>query len=109
MQAISPTTILHYYFLEKELTPEYEYRFHPTRRWRFDIAFPDWKIAIEIEGITPNVGRHQRMGGYEKDCEKYNAAQLLGWIVLRYSPRQIRKELDAVREELEMAIHIRSQ
>lgn len=27
-----------------------EYRFHPTRKWRFDFAIPHIKVAIEIEG-----------------------------------------------------------
>tara|TARA_R110002126_G_scaffold288065_2_gene441348 strand:+ start:900 stop:1049 length:150 start_codon:yes stop_codon:yes gene_type:complete len=29
-------------------TPEAEYRFHPTRRWRFDFARPDKKLAVEV-------------------------------------------------------------
>ena len=31
-------------------TPKEEYRFHPKRRWRFDMAILEHKIAIEIEG-----------------------------------------------------------
>ena len=72
--------------------PEAEVRFHPKRKWRFDYAWRDLKIAIEVEGVTPGGGRHQRMIGYEGDCTKYNAAQLLGWIVLRFTPRQCLKE-----------------
>jgi very-short-patch-repair endonuclease len=71
----------------EKLQPEREYRFHPTRKWRFDFAFPDRKLAIEIEG--GNGGRHQRMGGFTADCEKYNAASLLGWRVLRYTTRMV--------------------
>ena len=29
---------------------EPEYRFHPVRRWRFDFANPEYKVAIEFEG-----------------------------------------------------------
>lgn len=57
-----------------------EYRFHPTRRWRFDVAFPSAKVAVEIEGR----GRHQTVTGYRGDCEKYNTATLAGWRVLRF-------------------------
>lgn len=34
--------------------PEFvrEHRFHPTRRWRFDFAWPDEKVALEVEGGT---------------------------------------------------------
>ena len=27
-----------------------EFRFHETRKWRFDYAFPSHKIAIEVDG-----------------------------------------------------------
>lgn len=57
-----------------------EYRFHPTRRWRFDVAFPSVKLAIEVDGR----GRHQTVIGVRADCEKLNAATLMGWRVLRF-------------------------
>jgi very-short-patch-repair endonuclease len=62
---------------------EKEYRFHPTRKFRFDYAFPDKKLAIEIEGGIWIRGRHTRPIGYAKDCEKYNIAALMGWRVIR--------------------------
>lgn len=65
--------------------PVTEYKFHPVRKWRFDFAYPERKIAIECEGAVWTQGRHTRGGGYQKDCEKYNAATILGWRVLRYS------------------------
>jgi len=64
---------------------EDEHRFHPTRRWRFDFAWPSKKIAVEIEGGTWTGGRHTRGAGFQKDCEKYNAAAVLGWTVLRFT------------------------
>ena len=65
--------------------PETEYRFHPPRRWRFDFAWPAQKVAVEIEGILYQDGgsRHQRGAGFVADCEKYEAALLLGWRVYR--------------------------
>ena len=65
-----------------------EYKFHPVRKWRFDYAVPDLMIAVEIEGGTWIKGRHNRAEGYQKDMEKYNMAQLMGWKVLRYTPEQ---------------------
>lgn len=65
------------------IEPETEYRFHPTRRWRFDFAFPKPMIAIEIEGGVWTGGRHIHPVGFEKDCEKYNEATKLGWKVYR--------------------------
>ena len=66
-----------------------EYRFHPTRMWRFDFAFPDLKIAIELEGGVYTRGAHTRGAHYKSDCEKYNSASILGWVVLRYTTDMI--------------------
>ena len=62
-----------------------EYKFHPTRDWRFDFAHIDAKIAIEIEGGIWVQGRHVRPKGYSEDCTKYNEAQLMGWQVYRFT------------------------
>lgn len=63
----------------------YEMKFHPLRRWRFDFAIPKYKIAIEVEGAVWINGRHTRGSGFIKDIEKYNAATILGWRVLKYT------------------------
>ena len=73
----------------EDLKVEREYRFHPTRKWRFDFAFPSEKLAIEIEGGMATYGAHQRPKGFAEDCEKYNAAVKLGWRVLRYTTRMV--------------------
>jgi hypothetical protein len=70
-------------------TPQEEYIFCPGRKWRFDFAYPDKKVAIECEGGSWIQGRHNRGTGFANDCEKYNAAALLGWRVLRYTPQMI--------------------
>jgi very-short-patch-repair endonuclease len=69
--------------------PVTEVPFDPVRRWRFDMARPAHKVAVEIEGGSWTNARHSRGSGFEADCEKYNAAALLGWIVLRVTPRMI--------------------
>jgi very-short-patch-repair endonuclease len=68
---------------------EKEYRFHSERRWRVDYAFPDIKLAIEIEGGVWVKGRHISPQGFIKDMEKYNALTEAGWYLLRYQPAQI--------------------
>ncbi len=88
--------ILEELFLQQTLSstnlpePDQEYRFHPFRRWRFDFAWPEDKLAVEIEGGTWVNGRHNRPKGFEADCEKYNAATLLGWRVLRFTGDMVR-------------------
>jgi hypothetical protein len=69
--------------------PQAEIVFHPTRKWRFDLGYPDKMIAIEVEGSVYTRGRHTRGQGYEGDCEKYDEAQLLGWKVYRFSTGQV--------------------
>ena len=65
-----------------------EYRFC-ERRWRFDFAYPDKMIAIEVEGGTWAGGRHSRGAGFQGDCEKYNEATVLGWKILRFTSGMI--------------------
>jgi very-short-patch-repair endonuclease len=69
-----------------------EYRFHATRRWRFDVAFPapEHRLAIEVDGGGFVAGRHTRGLGVESDCEKFCAAVIDGWRVMRVTPRQVR-------------------
>ncbi len=62
-----------------------EHRFHPKRKWRFDLAIPDKMIGIELEGGVWTRGRHTRGKGFIEDCNKYNAASVLGWTILRYT------------------------
>jgi very-short-patch-repair endonuclease len=66
-----------------------EYCFHPKRKWRFDFASVSAKVAIELEGGLWTMGRHVRPTGYIADCEKYNAATLDGWAVLRLTQKQM--------------------
>lgn len=65
--------------------PEREFVFAKPRRWRFDFAWPALKIAAECEGGIWTNGAHTRGKHFTSDCEKYNAAILLGWRVLRFT------------------------
>lgn len=62
-----------------------EYKFHEKRKWRFDFALPEIKVAFEYEGIYSEKSRHTTLKGFKGDCEKYNEAALAGWRVLRYA------------------------
>lgn len=57
--------------------------------WRFDFAWPDKKLAVEVEGGSWTGGRHTRGKGFSDDCQKYAEAVLLGWKVLRFTSDQI--------------------
>lgn len=71
------------------IEPVQELKFHPTRKWRFDFAFVNEKLAIEVEGGVWAGGRHTRGSGFVKDMEKYNEATRLGWRLLRTTPNQV--------------------
>lgn len=82
--------------------PVEEHRFC-KRRWRFDLAWIDRKLAVECEGGIWVGGRHVRGKGFERDCEKYSEAAILGWRVLRFTTGQIESgyALDAIERALE--------
>jgi very-short-patch-repair endonuclease len=82
-------------------TPDFEWLFAAGRKFAFDWAWPEHKIALEIEGgiygrgkACPMCGRkavgaHTSIERLKSDMEKYNLAAVLGWSVLRVRPEQI--------------------
>lgn len=71
--------------------PVQQHYFAAGRKWAFDFAWPELRIAAECEGGTWSGGRHTRGSGFESDCEKYNEAALMGWRVLRFTSPMILK------------------
>lgn len=70
--------------------PVQEHKFHPERKWRFDYCWPDFKIALELEGGAFSKGRHTNGKGFTEDIVKYNEAQRLGWSVFRATSEQVK-------------------
>lgn len=79
-----------------------EYRFHQVRKFRFDFAIPEHRIAIEMDGGVwmKGGGRHNRPAGFLKDMEKFNLAATMGWRVVRVTPRDLltSRTLDMIRD-----------
>ena len=69
--------------------PVPEHRFAPPRRWRFDWAWLDQKVALEVQGGLFTQGRHSRGAALMKEFEKLNTAAELGWRVLFVTPQQM--------------------
>ncbi len=83
--------------------PEREFRFHPTRQWRFDFAWPAYRVAVEIDGgqWMQGGGCHQQPIRFAQDIEKLNAAVLLGWRVLRYTTVDLGQNMTGMIEDIE--------
>lgn len=80
-----------------------EFRFDKTRRWRADFASESARVLIEVEGGVWRGGRHTNPQGFINDAEKYLAATLQGWSVIRLvgeqlNPATLRQVVDYVRE-----------
>ena len=70
--------------------PTTELMFHPKRKWRFDYAWEEQKLALEVHGGIHSGGRHTRGRGFVEDRAKMNEATLLGWTVLEVTPEHIK-------------------
>jgi very-short-patch-repair endonuclease len=75
---------------------EREYKFHPLRKWRADFRVTNklkngQMVLIEIEGGVFMRGRHVRPVGYQRDLDKYNAAAMAGYTVLRFSTQDVER------------------
>jgi len=91
---VSKSTLEEALLLQMELAgiepPEREFKFHPTRRWKFDFFWPSLQVACECEGGVWVRGRHNRPQGFISDCEKYNEAALMGIVVLRVTEKHVK-------------------
>lgn len=69
-----------------------EFRFHPIRKWRFDFAWPEQKIAVEVQGgiWLGKSGAHTSGKGRTRDIEKSNMAAKMGWRMLQIAPEHIK-------------------
>lgn len=77
------------------LSGEREFKFHPTRKWRLDVAFPAKLLGVEVEGFAMGgeAGRHQRIKGFTSDCEKYAELAIAGWRLIRCTTSQVKSGL----------------
>jgi hypothetical protein len=78
------------------------------RKWRFDFAWPELRVAAEFDGgarmvrwqRNPRTGRQQPVAvgrhGSSSDYDKLNAAAFLGWKVYRFNGDMLRRP-DALR------------
>lgn len=68
-----------------------EFRFARAvgREYRADVAWPGFRLLVELEGGVYSRGRHVRGPGYEDDCEKYSLASIMGFTLIRVTYRMV--------------------
>lgn len=69
--------------------PVLEFKFCPSRKWRFDFAWPSYKVALEVDGGIWISGGHNRGAQIKKTWEKENAANMDGWHILKCEPKDL--------------------
>lgn len=77
-------------------TPSHQFRglYHipGLKNKPFDLAWPEAKLLIEINGGEWSQGRHARGQGMIDDYNKWNTATLEGWKVLLFTGTQVKDE-----------------
>jgi len=89
---MAPLTVAQLCVLAGLPEPVAEHRFAHPRRWRFDWAWPDHLLALEVDGGVWTRGRHTRGAGFLRDIEKLNSAAIAGWSVLRTTPDHVQTQ-----------------
>ena len=87
--------------------PIAEHRFAAPRRFRFDYAWLEERLALEVNGGVWSGGRHTRGGGFIRDMEKATIAAGLGWRMIYCQPEDLctQSTLDAIRAALAWSVH----
>lgn len=70
--------------------PIRDYRAIPDRKFLIDLAWPERKLSVEVDGGEFMRGRHSRGAGMASDCEKANLLVLAGWKCLRFTGGQVK-------------------
>ena len=68
-----------------ELRPQHPVRLSPTLVLRPDLVDPDLRIIIEAESFA----WHGETAALTRDCVRYNAFAVAGWVVVRFSWYQV--------------------
>ena len=92
--------------------PVRQYVFHETRKWRFDFAWPDALVAVEIDGGIFQGSRkkggnqtgHRSINGVMADMEKSNHAAIDGWCLLRFHSKDLDQRPDYCVELVRQAL-----
>jgi len=74
-------------------------------RFRFDLAVPDLRWAIEVDAFPP----HRETAGHRADLRRDAAVASMGWSTTRLGPRDLGVALDGTVQHLRAEFHRRRQ
>lgn len=70
--------------VEKLPKSQMNFQFDTSRGWMLDRAWPEYKLAVEIDGMV-----HRIKDRFERDIEKFAFALIAGWTVLHVSGKNV--------------------
>ena len=83
--------------------PIREYQAIKGRKFRFDFAWLEHRLLVEVNGGTYTKGAHSTGQGIARDYEKANLATLDGWRVLMFDGKAVKsgEAVEVIRQALE--------
>ena len=83
--------------------PVREYRAIAGRKFRFDFAWLEQRLLVEVNGGTYTQGAHSTGRGIARDYERANLAVLHGWRVLTFDGKAVKsgEAVEVIRQALE--------
>ena len=83
--------------------PIREYQAIKGRKFRFDFAWLEQRLLVEVNGGTYTQGAHSTGRGIARDYEKANLAVLQGWRVLSFDGKSVKDgtAVEVIRQALE--------
>jgi very-short-patch-repair endonuclease len=80
-----------------------EYQAIKGRKFRFDFAWLEHRLLVEVNGGTYTKGAHSTGQGIARDYEKANLATLDGWRVLMFDGKAVEsgEAVEVIRQALE--------
>jgi hypothetical protein len=84
--------------------PLQQFRIEVAGRWlRLDAAYPEARVAVELDGAAFHGSREAR----ERDLRRDTALAALGWVVLRFSYARLMADPGGCRREIEAVVSVR--
>jgi very-short-patch-repair endonuclease len=80
-----------------------EYQAIKGRKFRFDFAWLEHRLLVEVNGGTYTKGAHSTGAGIARDYEKANLACLAGWRCLSFDGKAVKsgEAVEVIRQALE--------